>query len=194
MTAHPSDCRDGPRTLVGGVGYRWQRDASFGLAVSDRLAEMEWPRTVEVADLGYGALHVVDELLRADPPWERLVLVSAVARGREAGRLYRKRPDALAVPPSEEVQERIREAGAGVIDLDHLLVIGRHFGALPEDVVVFELEPEETDGGEGLSPRVQRRLPGALERVRAVALDGSSGAMEPPRPRQHMLERPEGGP
>lgn len=159
------------RTLVGGVGYRWQRDASFGLAVSDALDRLEWPPGVEVADLGYGALHVVDDLRRAEPPWDRLVLVAAAPRDREPGRLYRRELPSLS-PPPEEVQARIREAGAGVIDLDHLLVIADHFGVLPDEVILFELEPEDTSGGEGLSARAASLLPDAVDRVRAAALDG----------------------
>ena len=57
-----------PRVLIGGVGYRWMRDASFGLVASDALAREQWPDGVEVADLGYGALYVALDLLDARPP------------------------------------------------------------------------------------------------------------------------------
>jgi hypothetical protein len=69
-----------------------------------------------------------------------------------------------------ELQERIREAGAGVIDLDHLLLIARHFGALPEEVACIELEPVDVVGGDGLSDAAAARLPEALALARAVAL------------------------
>ncbi|MDL1950530.1 hypothetical protein FBQ97_12045, partial [Acidobacteria bacterium ACD] len=52
--------------------------------------------------------------------------------------------------PDEGIQARIREAGAGAIDLDHLLVIAQYFDALPDDVIVFEMEPVDVAGGEGL--------------------------------------------
>lgn len=162
-----------PRTLVGGLGYRWQRDASFGLAVSDALARLEWPDEVEVADLGYGALHVADELRHAAPAWERLILVAAAPRGRAPGGLFRREWTPAPVA-AEEVQARIREAGAGVIDLDHLLVIGQHFESLPPRVVLYELEPAEMDGGEGLSRVAEPRLEEAVERVRREALTGGA--------------------
>lgn len=44
------------------------------------------------------------------------------------------------------MQARIREAGAGVIDLDHLLLLAEHFHALPADVEIIELEPVQTSG------------------------------------------------
>lgn len=156
------------RVLVAGVGYRFQSDLSFGLHVTDALLERGGIGGVEIMDLGYGALMVAQDLADADPPYERVVLVSAAVRGREPG-LYEWRP----APPMEsvdEIQQRVREAGAGVIDLDHLLVIGAHFGAFPGDLRVLELEPSTLGPGEGLSPAAVRVLPEGLERVRALAL------------------------
>ncbi len=157
------------RVLIGGVGYRWQRDASFGLAVTDALAALQMPANVDVADLGYGALYVTQDLADADPPYDRLVLVAGAARGRVPGRLYCERWQP-SLPDQDEIQERIREAGAGVVDLDHLLIIASYFGALPEDVILLELEPLDADGGDGLSPAATALLADALARARALAL------------------------
>ncbi len=157
------------RVLIGGVGYRWFGDASFGLFVSDKLAGLDWPPGVDVEDLGYGALHVALDLVNADPPYERVIFVAVTERGREPGRLYRLRCDPTK-PANEEVQARMYEASAGVIDLDHLLVIGRHFDALPDDVVAIELEPHPGTTGEELSVQVQALLPDAIDLVRTEAL------------------------
>src|ERR671927_1756612 len=138
--ARGRDSGGSPRVLIGGVGYRWMRDASFGLVVADELARREWPPGVEVADLGYGALYVALDLADARPRYDRIILLAGTERGREPGRLFCERWTPHAVD-ADEVQERIREAGAGVIDLDHLLVIAHHFGALPNDVRCVELEP-----------------------------------------------------
>ena len=157
------------RVLIGGVGYRWQRDASFGLIATDALQHETWPEHVAVADLGYGALYVAQDLADADPPYARLVLLAGVTRGRRPGELYRCRWQG-PLPDPEEIQARVREAGAGVIDLDHLLVIAAYFGALPTEVITLELEPVDVAGGEGLSPGAAARLPGALEQARRAAL------------------------
>ena len=159
-----------PRVLIGGVGYRWMRDASFGLVASDALAREPWPEDVEVADLGYGALYVALDLADARPPYERLVLLAGISRGREPGRLYRARWSPRHVDDAE-LQARIREAGAGVVDLDHLLVIAQHFGALPDDVICIELEPVDSEGGDGLSELAAARLPHALALARAAATE-----------------------
>jgi hydrogenase maturation protease len=138
------------RVLIGGVGHRWQRDASFGVVVSDELALMDWPDGVEVADLGYGALYAAQDIGDAVPAYERLVLLAAMPRGRTPGQIYRYRYQ-RELPSSEEIQARVREAGAGVVDLDHLLVIAAHLRVLPSDVIVIELEPIDMSPGIELS-------------------------------------------
>lgn len=155
--------------LIGGVGYRWFGDQSFGLVASDELARLDWPQGVDVEDLGYGALHVALDLAEADPKYERVILIAATERGREPGRLYRFACEA-STPPTEEIHARIYEAGAGVIDLDHLVVIGRHLGALPHDVVAVELEPGPGTTGDALSGVAQALLPHAVDLVRSEVL------------------------
>lgn len=157
------------RVLVGGVGYRWFGDGSFALLVSDALAGLEWTSDVDVLDLGYGALHVAMDLADIDPPYQRVVLIAVTERGRAPGQLYRFAGDPGA-PSAQDVQDRMYEAGAGVIDLDHLLVIGRHFGGLPDDVVVVELEPHPGTTGDQLSVVAQALLPQAVELVRREVL------------------------
>jgi hydrogenase maturation protease len=157
------------RVLVGGVGYRWFGDGSFALLASDALGGLGWPPGVDVLDLGYGALHAAMDLADVDPPYERVVLVGVTERGREPGQLYRFACDPEA-PSAQDVQDRMYEAGAGVIDLDHLLVIGRHFGGLPDDVVAIELEPHPGTTGDQLSPAAQALLPQAVELLRREVL------------------------
>jgi hydrogenase maturation protease len=157
------------RTLIGGVGYRWQRDGSVGLAASDALGRLEWPAGVEVADLGFGAIYVAQELADARPSYDRLILLAGVARGRAAGAVHRYRYQ-QPLPEAEEILGRVREAGGGVIDLDHLLIIAQHAGALPPEVVVFEIEPIDESPGVELSPAMMQLLPALLEQVRAEAL------------------------
>jgi hydrogenase maturation protease len=170
------------RVLIGGVGYRWQRDASFGVVASDALAAEEWPPEVEVMDLGYGAIYVAQDLLHAEPPYDRLVLLAGVERGREPGGLCRSRWEGV-MPDAEELQELIREAGAGIVDLDHLLYIAMHFRALPREVVLIEFEPVDSSIGEELSPLGERRLRQALawarREVSAPIVSGAPGASSP---------------
>jgi hydrogenase maturation protease len=166
------------RTLIGGVGYRWQRDASFGVVASDALARLAWPDGVEVMDLGYGAIYVAEDLLHAVPRYDRLILLSGTERGREPGRVYCSRWD-LPLPDPEEIQARIREAGAGVVDVDNLLVIAKHFASLPPEVMLIEMEPVESSSGVELSAAGERCLREAVERVRREAGAAAGEALRP---------------
>lgn len=150
------------RVLIGGVGYRWHGDTSVGLLAGDELERRERPPGVEVMDLGYGAIYAAQDLADARPPYGRLILLAGVARGREPGRLYRSRWSGEP-PDPEELQERIREAGAGVLSLDHLLVIGQFFKALPDEVLTLEVEPVYGEFGDRLSPEVAALLPELIE-------------------------------
>jgi hypothetical protein len=90
-------------------------------------------------------------------------------RGREPGVLYSYRYD-RPLPSDVEVQERVREAGAGVVDLDHLLIIAQRFGVLPSDVLVIELEPVDVSPGIELSAAAKLRIDETIDLVRrAVA-------------------------
>ena len=156
------------RVLVGGVGYTNLRDLSAGPTLVDRLRRAEWPRGVDVEDLSAGAIHLVHEL-QSRRPYTRAVLVAAVARGREAGSIHERRWEHPVVP-RDEVQERVGEALTGVISLDALLVVLDHFGALPADTTVIEVEPVDLGWGEGFSPPVASAIPVLEARVRAAAL------------------------
>jgi hydrogenase maturation protease len=168
VIAEPDGTKQRLQVLIGGVGYRWQRDASFGLIASDELSQLDWPPGVEVADLGYGAIYVAQDMADAQPPFDRVILLTGIARGRKLGQIYRTRWEDGALNPDDLVA-RIREAGAGVVDPDHLLVIAQHFGALPDDVVVIELEPVDVTGGEDLSPEAAGCLQEAIELARREA-------------------------
>lgn len=159
----------GPRVLIGGVGYWWQRDGSFGLLAIDALARLEWPPNVRLEKLDYGAIYLSQDLLDVDPPYDRLVLIAGVEAGREKGSLHLRRWTPTPVEP-DKLQLLMYGAGSGLVDLEHLLPVAHHFGALPDEVIVIELEMVDPAGGEGLSPEAEARLPELAEVVRAAAL------------------------
>ena len=150
------------RVLVGGVGYRFLRDASVGPYVSDTLASRA-RNGIEVEDLSYHPVGL-SQNLQERPRYDRLVLVSAVRRGRPAGSVTSYRWDG-ELPPAKEIQERVAEAVTGVVSLDNTLIVCGALGGMPDDVRVVEVEPADDGWGEGFSPEVERRLPEVLEAV-----------------------------
>ncbi len=141
------------RVLVAGVGYTNLRDLSFGPHLVERLRSGVWPPGVDVEDLSAGAIHVL-HALQASPPYAAAILVAGIRRGDPPGTV--RRSHWMHPPrPTEEVQERIGEALTGIISLDTLLTVLDHFGALPDDTLVIEVEPRDEGWGAELSPPVE---------------------------------------
>ncbi len=162
------------RTLVAIVGYRNLSDFSVGPVLLPELQALEWGPGVDVDDLSYGPIAVVQNL-EDRPLYDRMIFLSAVVRDRVPGKVYRRRFDATP-RTGEEIQARIEEAVTGVIDLDNLLVIAQHFRVLAPEVVTIEVEPLERESGESFSAEVSAILPGILELVRTEANGGSTSS------------------
>ena len=143
------------RVLVGGVGYRFLRDGAVGPYMADELAAGA-ANGIEVEDLGYHPVGFTQNL-QDRPAYDRIVLVGAIARGREPGTVTAYRWD-HALPSDKDIQERVSEAVTGVISLDNLLIVTEAFGAFPRDVRVVEVEPADEGWGEGFSPVVEAKL------------------------------------
>ena len=143
------------RVLVGGVGYRFLRDGSIGPWLSDRLADQA-DNGIEVEDLSYHPVGL-SQNLQERPPYDRLVLVAAVSRGRPPGTVEAYRWDG-ELPGRDAIQARVSEAVTGVISLDNLLIVCGALGGLPDDVRVVEVEPADEGWGEGFSPEIEARL------------------------------------
>lgn len=152
--------------LLGGVGYTFLGDLSFGPILVERLRSMDWPAWVAVEDVSYNPMTVMD-WLRDDPErFERAIFFGGMQRGRSPGSLTRY-PWTSAPLPVDRVQEHVAEAVTGSIGLDNLLVIGTHFGLLPADTTVIELEPVATGWGEGLSPAAESEAAAFVDWLRA---------------------------
>jgi len=179
---------DSVRVIVAGVGYRNLRDHSVGVEVADRLATASWTDDVVVEDLSYNPIAVVQRLEDESPErrFQRAVVVAAVERGgRPPGTVSAYRWDGV-LPGDEEIQRAVTEAVTGVIALDNTLVVAQHFGALPDEVVVVEVEPAVQEFGDTFSEVVGCQLDGICELVRILATRADTV--------QQLLHAPLGGP
>lgn len=157
------------RTLVGSVGYYNLGDLSAGPMVVEALRREGLPDGIDTFDLSYGGpIATVHRLNETTPPYQRLILVGAVDRGR-GGPGYRAYRWPGTMPPPEEVQTRISEAVTGVIDLDSYPIIAKQFDALPEDVHIVEIDAVATEAGLDPSPEVEALLDEIRGAVRALA-------------------------
>ena len=149
--------------VVGGVGELYQGDLDLGRVAVERLGDLR--SGVVVEDFSYGAVAVAQRLEELAP--RRLVLVSAVARGRAPGTVERRRAAGAAARAAEDVQRSVADAVTGYVHVDLVLDVAGGLGVLPADTVVIEVEPATVEPSERLSPVAERALDEALALVRA---------------------------
>ena len=118
---------------------------------------------VEVEDVSYHPVGL-SQNLQDRLPYDRVVLVGSLERGRPPGTVTAYRWDG-ELPGRDEIQQRVSEAVTGVISLDNTLIVCAALGGLPGDVRVVEVEPEDQGWGDGFSPTIEQRLPEVLEAV-----------------------------
>jgi hydrogenase maturation protease len=143
------------RVLVGGLGYRHLRDESVGPYLADRLGERA-PEGVEVEDIAYHPVGL-SQNLQDRLPYDRIVLVASMRRGRPPGTVEAYRWDGV-LPSRDEIQAHVSEAVTGVISLEGTLIVCGALGGFPDDVRVVEVEPGAEGWGDGFSPEVEARL------------------------------------
>ena len=151
------------RLLVAGVGYTCLTDLSFGPVLIEKLKGMTWPAHVQIEDMSYSPVAAVQKF--REEHYDKWILISATRRNRESGQLYVFRPDGQ-LPPPEDIQLRVGEAVTGTISLDNLLIICQYFGAIPNEVVVIEVEPISEDWGLEFTPEIEAQMEKAIALVR----------------------------
>lgn len=186
------------RTVVGIVGYYgFVRGYPLGPELMERLHALPWPGDVEIREMNWGPVAIVQDFQAATDKPERVVLVGALDRGLEHGTVSCRRWAGGVLDPGA-VQRRMFESVTGVISLDNLLVIGAQFGVWPDRTYTVELQwPDsglgdlvlgeiELDRGSGqvvgerpLSPDNEHIVQRLVESVRALALDGAPLDMPP---------------
>jgi hypothetical protein len=130
--------------------------------VADTLAS-EVRNGIEVEDVSYHPVGLSQNLQDREP-YDRVVLVGSMGRGRPAGAVEAYRWDGQ-LPDRDAIQERVSEAVTGVISLENTLIVCGALGGLPDDVRVVEVEPEDEGWGDGFSPTIEASLPRVVETV-----------------------------
>ena len=152
------------RTLVAGIGLPWLRDLDYGTQWVNRVADCDWHDHVLVEDMSYAAHRVLHRLQEVRPA--KVILVGCMPRRVDPPGTIRRYELDLSAPDEDEVQDRLSEAAMGIIDLDHTLVVVRHYGEFPADTIVIEVEPEDDSFGLGFSDVVEATVDPVLELVR----------------------------
>lgn len=150
--------------LVVGLGNPLMGDEGVGVLLVRRLeAEADHLAGVEFLDAGTGGVALVHAMAG-----RRRVIFIDCARMEEAPGTMRRFTDA-------QVRSRKEMPGLSLHEADLMDIIGlaRRLGQCPEQVVVFGIQPASVQQREGLSPEIQKRLPGHLERIRQEIRQGA---------------------
>lgn len=158
------------RVLVGTIGYHNLRDYSIGPKLLPQLRAINWPPGVDVDELNWGPIAIVQHFESLPEPYDRVVILTAKPYGQPAGTITLCRWQG-GLPSAEEIQERISEAVTGVISLDNLLVIGEHFDIWPDEVIVVNVEPGPEEAGDTFTRAVEAVVPTVLSTVRRAVLE-----------------------
>lgn len=161
------------RALVAGFGRPGMRDLDFGRQVVDCLQQLSWPEGVVVEDLPLAAPLVLHRLQELRPA--KLVIVGAVPRHLDPPATVRRRLVDLSFSDPAQIHRTLEEPMTDMVDVDHTMAVVRHWGDLPAETVVIEVEPAETSFGVGFSEELAACLDRILDMVRdelAEAVDG----------------------
>lgn len=147
------------RTLVAGFGNVLRGDDGVGVEVVRRLEAAGWGAVngVRLVEIGTGGVQLAQELL---DPFDRLVIVDAMARGGPPGRVYAVRVD--HVPPADIVDPHTAVPARA-------LAMAAALRALPSEVFIVGCEPGDVDELTlELSPPVRRAADEIVTRVIAL--------------------------
>jgi hydrogenase maturation protease len=150
------------RVMVAGIGNIFLGDDGFGVEVARRLAGLDMPDGVRVADYGISGMHLAYDLAEG---YDTTILVDASPRGGEPGTVYVMEVDlagttgtgnqdgATLIPDAHGMQPDVVLGMLGMLDAD------------PGRLLVVGCEPASTDEGIGLSAPVADAVGRAVDVV-----------------------------
>ncbi|WP_211194962.1 hydrogenase maturation protease [Halorhabdus amylolytica] len=136
------------------LGNPYRRDDGVGPALVARLRDRDLRADcLDLGDAGFDLVHVVVD-------YEAIVIVDAVDFGGDPG-------EVVVFDPTDADGTRDRRASHGT-DAFELLAMAERLRETSPTVRVVGIQPVETGLGEGLSPPVADRIPGAIDALERV--------------------------
>lgn len=166
------------RLLIAGVGNIFLGDDGFGVEVAKRLASLDLPDWVRVADYGIRGMHLAYDLAGG---YSSAILVDATARGEAPGTICVIEPEvqqpaamsgdsaSITGNPMFNAHGMQPDVVLGVLGM----LEGNAAGDLARQVLVVGCEPASVDYGIGLSAPVAAAVDEAVK----VVLDLVSAAV-----------------
>jgi hydrogenase maturation protease len=150
---------------VAGIGNIFLGDDAFGVEVVRRMADVQLPESVRVADFGIRGFDLAYAL---QDGYETTILVDACPHGEAPGTLYVIEPD-LKVLDDPEAPQAVVEAHA--MNPMNVLRMARAMNIEVKNVLLIGCEPETLGGEEGqmgLSVAVEAAVDHAVKLVESI--------------------------
>jgi hydrogenase maturation protease len=161
------------KVLIACVGNIFLGDDGFGVEVALSLSKRQLPQGVSVKDYGIRGFDLAYALLE---PWDLVIMVDAMARGKAAGTLYVIEPE-LNAPASADTA--LNPHG---MDPVRVLSLAASMGTISAQILVVGCEPQdfgdELEGRMGLSAPVQAVVEEACNTIlNLVAIRQANGVL-----------------
>lgn len=148
------------RVLIAGVGNVLRGDDGFGIEVLQRLQREPRAEGVKFFESGIAGISLVQQLMDG---YDALVIIDALDRGAEPGRLFVLEPDQASLSAKHESTDLHQADPEAVLRIAHALK------TLPERVWIVGCQAVGCDDlGAPLSAAVANAVPIAVQRVREI--------------------------
>jgi len=154
-----------PSILVAGIGNIFLGDDAFGVEVARRMAGLELPASVRVADFGIRGFDLAYAL---QDGYETTILVDACPHGEAPGTLYVIEPDLKALDGPDAAPATVE---AHAMNPMNVLRMAKAMNIEVKNVLLVGCEPETLGGEEGqmgLSAPVEAAVDEAVKLVESL--------------------------
>lgn len=143
-----------PNPTVVGVGNRFRRDDGAGLKLANRLRPAIRAEATVLELEGEPA-----SLIEAWSGAAVVVVVDGVSSGAEPGTIHRFEP------PDDPLPAELFRSSTHALGLAEAVELARELGRLPKRLVVYGIEGESFEAGEGLTPAVDEAVAKLAQRL-----------------------------
>ena len=158
------------KIIVGTIGYHNLGNHSLGPALLPMLQKLSWPENVEVEEMNWGPIAIVQKFQSLQTPYHRVILLAAIERpGRQIGDIDVFRWMGR-LPDEEMIQACIGDGVTGVISVENLLIIGEYFKIWPVETFIIDVEPGPETAGVEFTEEVQKVIPDFISTIRSLCI------------------------
>ncbi len=150
------------KTFIGTVGYHNLCNHSIGPALLPQLQKMKWAPNIDIDELNWGPIAIVQKFQSLLTPYNRVILIAAIERPE------RKIGDITVykwmgkLPGEDLIQRCVGDAVTGVISVENLLIIGEYFKIWTGETFIVDVEPGPEEAGEDFTKEMQQAIPGLM--------------------------------